>query len=399
MAQNEKPSAVEPAPGGKLRTAEQRKANPRLVVPGRSRLKSLVFGALVALPSLAFGAYNLVATDRFASSASFVVRSQTGSQGGGSDVLDSITGSVSSGSTKSDSYIIRNFITSPDLVRLIDEEFDLKGLFSRDDIDFWQRLQSDATFEEKVRYWQNRTWAAYDHTTGIITIEIQAFTAIEAERLTNRILDHIRMEVNELSLHARSSSYEAARAELEASAGYLRASQEQLKEFRARTGVADPTASAGRDDELIRELNKEIVTMKAALDQMERTILRPGPNVDTLRGKIEALERQRDGLLETVSSQGPGAQVTAELMGEYDTLQLEVEIAKSRYSRMLESLEVARREAERQQRYLAIFSDPYVAEEAAYPRRIINSLICFISLSLAFAIGSFLLAMVRDHRR
>lgn len=388
-------------PKGQVRPASDRPDSnwPRDAILPWARARKLVLPALVLVPSLIYAAYSVVATDRYASSTSFVVRSSGAAQGGGGELLESITGSVSSGSTKSDSYIVRNFILSPDLVRLVDQRFDLTRLYGDPAVDWFQRLAQDATFEEKVDYWQKRVKASYDHTTGIIDLEVQAYDPETAAELTRTLMGHILDLVNNLSATARASTYDIAKDELHAAESFMRDTQGKMLDFRARTGIVDPAISAARDDELVRELNREIVTKKVSVDQLERTIKVPGPNVTQMRDTITSLETQRDSLLKRMADETGVAMVTAELMNEYEALALDFEIAKTRYARTLEGVENARRDSERHQRYMAVYAEPYAADEAAYPRRILNTLIVFVSSLLLVSIAGFLVGMVRDHRK
>ena len=191
-----------------------------------------------------------------------------------------------------------------------------------------------------------------------------------------------------------------ARAELAGAEVTLREAQQAIKRFRAEHGFADLTLSAGRDDMLISELNRQIIAESANLEVLRIDVRNPGPNITRLEQKIAALEGQRDQLLgDRGGDHGAARLVSAEEMGEYESLLLDVEIARTRYVSTLDGMESARRDAERQQRYLAVFSEPYATDRAQYPRRIINSAVTFLGLLAIWAIACFLIQMVRDHRK
>ncbi|MFG6080416.1 hypothetical protein ACEUZ9_000973 [Paracoccus litorisediminis] len=382
-------------PSGKVREAPP-VCEPEARRPAGCGIRRLLM-ACAAIPFLFCTGYNLMATERYAAHASFVVRN-TVNNGGSGDLLDGLTGSVSSGSTKSDSYIVRRFIESADLVRLMDAEFDLAKIYGAERADPISALRSDASFEDKVDYWNRRVLSSFDHTTGILTLEIQAYAPEEAKALADAVMSKIDDVVNAISADARNASYEFARKQADAAAVELRAAQSRVKDFRSARGIADPVMSASRDDMLIFELNKQIIEEKAALGAIEDGISRPGANVARITQRIAALEHQRDGIRQNIASGGSEAMVSAEAMNEYEALTLEVEIARSRYMLMLQGMETARSEAERQQRYLAIFETPYVAEDSAYPRRLINIMIAAIAALMGWGIASFVVQMIRDHR-
>jgi capsular polysaccharide transport system permease protein len=67
------------------------------------------------------------------------------------------------------------------------------------------------------------------------------------------------------------------------------------------------------------------------------------------------------------------------------------------YQSALSSLEQARAEADRQQRYLAVFTTPSVPEDAVYPRRIQNIAMLIVIVVSIWGIGTLIVYSVRDH--
>ena len=61
------------------------------------------------------------------------------------------------------------------------------------------------------------------------------------------------------------------------------------------------------------------------------------------------------------------------------------------------SLEAARIEASRNQRYLAIYSHPSLPEHPIYPKRFIYTIFAFIGLNLLWALGVLIVLTVQDH--
>lgn len=53
--------------------------------------------------------------------------------------------------------------------------------------------------------------------------------------------------------------------------------------------------------------------------------------------------------------------------------------------------------ASRHQRYLAVFAHPSLPQHAAYPRRLINTLLLVTGLTLLWSIGALVAYAIRDH--
>lgn len=100
--------------------------------------------------------------------------------------------------------------------------------------------------------------------------------------------------VNDLTLTARTSSYEFARAELKAAEDELREAHNRMKAFRIENNIIDPEVSSQQDNLAIHELNLQISEQKVQLDGLLSSVAVEGPNVAALRRRIASLERQRD---------------------------------------------------------------------------------------------------------
>ena len=84
-------------------------------------------------------------------------------------------------------------------------------------------------------------------------------------------------------------------------------------------------------------------------------------------------------------------------MEQYETLLLDRKFAQERYGSALVTLESARVEASRKQRYLVAFVPPSLQDESLAPRRVWNTATVFLGAFLIHAIGSLIWAAVKEH--
>jgi capsular polysaccharide transport system permease protein len=113
------------------------------------------------------------------------------------------------------------------------------------------------------------------------------------------------------------------------------------------------------------------------------------------RIKRQVSEPQKNSAAATID--GMPSEALATTVGQYQELLLEQEFAEKAYTAALASLDRARAEAARTQTYLAIFANPVVAEDAAYPYRWTNVFIVLVISSVLWAIGALGFLTVRDH--
>lgn len=358
----------------------------------------LSFLICVLVPSVLGAVYYLDhASDRYAASASFVVRGFN--SGGGGDLVSSFTGLTSSGSTTSDSYIIRRYLLSGDLIMLLEEKLKLKEHYSNPDIDILSRFDARRSFEDLMEYWARRITTTYDSTTGIVTFEVQGFDAAFTQQLAVEILDAADALVNGLSQVARQDSLSFALAEVERAEARLRDAQIALRQFRSNTGTVDPIINAQLDAQLIAGLETELADIGAQIATLSEAVAPGSPVLKQLERRQLAIQTQINTRRAAISGTTLAETVTADSLGMFEDLQIEQTFAQQRYASALTSLEQARMDADQLQRYLAVFSTPLPPDEAIYPARIRNTLLFALAAFVLWSIATLVTYAVRDHLR
>lgn len=341
--------------------------------------------------------YGAIASDRYAAGSSFVVRGLE--SGGASDIVSSFTGLSATGSTTSDSYIIRRYLESPDLVQQLDKALNLRAHFSAPEIDLLSRFDASSPFEDFVTYWQRRIVTAYDSSTGILSFEVQAFDADTAQALAAGVLAAADRLINELSDKARQDAVKIATSEVARAETRLYNAQIALREFRSASGAVDPMVTAQLDAELVSALEAQLSEVNAGIQSMSATVESTAPVLRQLRRRAQALQAQIDERRAAISERQTGGNggLTANALTEFEGLQLELTFAQQTYASALTSLEQARMSADRQQRYLAVFSQPLRPQDAIYPLRLRNAVLVALAAFAAWAISALIGYAIRDH--
>ena len=349
----------------------------------------------VLLPFLLIAFYFIfIASDRYASGAGFAVRSMSAQSG--SDLLGSVTGLAGSGSSISDSYIVIKFLESRDLLESLIDETDFLQIYGNNTIDAISRISEELSIEERLKLWKRYIKASLDPSSGIIRFEVQAFNPKESYLMATKILEQVRILTNELSEQARKDSMSYAKQELALAEARLLEARTKLRLFRKNTNSVDLSASAMAQIELLANLEKELIEIKARIEVLKESLNKDAPSIKALERKAEALEFQ-------ISEKSGGLKITGQsnelssLLANQEELQTQKTFAEKAYSSAMVSLEAARMEASRNQRYLAIYTHPSLPEYPMYPKRLLYSLFAFIGLNLLWALGMLIAATVQDH--
>lgn len=361
---------------------------------GNKRFKK-TYVLFVLLPFLLIAFYFLfIASDRYASGAGFAVRNMSAQSG--TDLLGSVTGLVGSGSSTSDSYIVVKFLESRDLLQSLIDETNFLQIYGNNAIDTISRIPEDLLIEERLKSWKRYIDASFDPSSGIIRFEVQAFQPEEAHLIASKILEQVKVLTNELSEQARKDSMSYAEKELALAEARLLEARTDLRLFRKNTNSVDLSASAMAQIELLANLEKELIEIKARIEVLKESLNEDAPSIKALERKAEALEFQ-------ISEKSGGLKITGQsnelssLLANQEELQTQKTFAETSYASAMASLEASRMEASRNQRYLAIYTHPSLPEYPIYPKRLLYSLFAFIGLNLLWALGTLIALSVQDH--
>ncbi len=351
------------------------------------------FMALVALPVAAASLYMVfIAADQYHSTASFSVRSIE--SGGGADILGMFT-QASTGDTTSDSYILSDFIRSRTMVEAIDRDMDLDQVFARRGGDWFFSMSSGLPIEDQVDYWNSMVNVEYDHSSGIIAVTVKAFTPQDAKTIADEVVRNSEQLINELSAAARAEVVQAASNEVMAAELRLRETRRALRAYRDETQEVDPVEAARMAAELIGTLEQQKSQYQAELTTALSQMGSDSPRVRVLQSTLASIEAQiaserrrlGSGLPATEESAANGGGDVASRIQRYEELETEREFAERTYTSALGSLESARQDAARKQRYLAVFGYPTLSQAAQYPQRGLAILLVLLGSLFVWAIG------------
>ncbi|MEP1332282.1 MAG: lipopolysaccharide biosynthesis protein [Lentilitoribacter sp.] len=375
------------------------------IKPQKLRRIILAISAIVciAIPTLLGAFYFLfVASDRYAAGAGFSVRSMDSGAAGG-DFLGALSGLSSVGSTTTDSYILIEYMQSRELVEKLQQEVDFVKAYSNDEIDFLYRLEPNQPIEVVVKYWEGMISTSYDNSSEIIQFEVEAFTAEDAERVAMLVVKHSQSLINSLSANARNEAVLLAKKEVASAELRSKLIREELRSFRAASSAVDPSASAAASLQIITELESQLIQERTRLAILSASVSpdsRPARALKRVIASIEdQLNKKKAEIGGSIGGDSESGTDLSKLLAEYEKLQVEQEFAQQAYTVSLASLERSRAEADRQQRFLAVFRAPSIPEKAIYPERYLNIFLILLISFVIWTIGTMIVYSVRDHLR
>ena len=394
-----KPVVAAPAPKSPPVAPSIAPVAPPMQMRSRHRVVLASFVIVVLLPATIAAWYLWSrAQDQYSSEVGFSVRSGA-TEAGGAELLGRL--SVFSGPNSTDTDVLYQYIQSQELVRRLDASLDLRSMYSRHhEVDPVFSFDPEGEIEDLVAYWNRVVRIAYDQGTGLMIIRVLAFTPEEAKSVAEAIASESGSRINELSVIAREDATRYARLDLDKAVGHLRDAREAVTSFRSRYQLVDPSANTQGQMTLLNSLNAQL-----AEAIIEYNILRDesgdaDPRLRQQQRRIEVIEEQIEqerGLFGLAGNGETGASY-AELVGEFERLNVDREFAEQIYRTALLAYDSAVAEASKAQRYLAIHVRPLLAQSARYPQRWLILLGLTLGLSLAWSIGVLVYYSVRDRQ-
>jgi capsular polysaccharide transport system permease protein len=365
-----KPKATKPQVRTKFRVIEVAP----IATPAQFRLRHwivlLSFFVCVVGPATAAGWYLYQrAADQYSSNVGFAVRREEA--GSPLDLLGGIT-NISNASS-SDTDILYEFIQSQEMVREMDDLLDLRTLFSRPSNDPMLSLDPNASIEDLVDFWKRMVRIFYNPGTGLIEVEVRAFSAKDAQLIAQALFDRSSQMINELSSIARKDVTLYAKEELALAISRLKQARAALTSFRNETRIVDPTADIQGQMGLLNSLQAQLAEALIELDLIIGTTRDSDPRVTQARRRIEVIEtrieEERRKLGVSGTTDNANSAVFADLVGEFESLRVDLEFAEQAYVAALSAHDSTLSEARRKSRYLAAYLEPTLAETPRYPQR------------------------------
>ncbi len=357
----------------------------------------LSFLLLVAAPMTATVHYlRNYAHDQYSTTFGFAVRSED------MTTAQSLLGGLASlsGASSSDTDILFEFIQSRALVEKLDRQLDLSRLFSLPANDPVFAFDPGGSVEDLVAYWNRMVTVSKGAGSGLIEVRVNSFDARDTLSIATAIVAESTTMINEMSAIARADATRYALDDLEQAVARLRDARGALTRFRSETRIVDPRADIQGQMGLLNSLQQQLADAVIEMSLLRDSSREGDPRLEQARRRIAVIEsliedeRRKFGLGgEATNDDGRDYSV---LVGEFERLTVDVEYAEKAYLSAQALVDAAQAEAQRQNRYLATYSEPALPTSAQYPRRIVLSAVIGALLLLTWAATVLIYYSLRD---
>lgn len=361
----------------------------------RIGIPSALFSGCVLLPTLvALIYFGLVASDVYISESDFVVRSPGQESPTG---LGSLLQGTGLSHAPDDTFSVQDFVLSRDALRQLDAKLHVKAAFSSGNVDPVNRFAAfgrDDSFEALYEYYLKHIQVDYDSDSSIVKLRVRAYNGQDAQRINELLLEMSEDLVNKLNERSQQDLITVAQKEVSDGEQRALSAALALSNFRSSRAVFDPNGQSAMQLESVTKMREELINAEGQLAALRR--------LTPQNPQIVALSTRTQGLRDAIAAED--AKVTgnssASLSAKapaYDQLVLEKAFADRQLEIARTSLESARSEAARKQRYLERLVQPSQPDKAMEPRRMRSIGTVLILGLMVWAVVSLIVASVREH--
>ena len=352
------------------------------------------FLVLVVLPTiLATIYYGLIASDLYVSRVEYIVRGVNSHQMGGFAALLS---NIGISRTADDTSAVQSFIQSRAAIERLNATVDLRNVYGAPGADFlarYPRAWETNSFERLYARVSSFIALREDQSTGITSLEVQAFRAKDAKAITTELLRLAEDMVNGMNDRIQRDAITESMNEVDESRDNLVAVQKDLVDFRNKELLIDPTAFARVLLDEIGELSLQ--RSQAQADISQKSALAPdSPGLQSLVTRQDALTKKID---EERAQLAGNDTALAGKVSEYERLTLLLDLADRRYSNALTSLRAAQLEAQRQRIYIEAMVPPNLPDAPEKPERLRMILTSFVLGFAVFSVFWIITVGSKDH--
>ena len=339
--------------------------------------------------------FGVLASDRYESEAHFTVR--TASKPIVSTGFASILQMVGLNRSSDDVFSVQSYIESRDMVRQLEAKVPLREIYGKASwLDPLARYPSPvygSSMEDLHKYLGWMVTTVYRSSTGLTTLNVQAFDPADAKLIAQRVLELSENHVNNINKRIHDDAVRVAADEVRRQEERMISAQLEITKFRNSELILDAASSSIIVMELIAGLSAELARVQAQTREMSLGAVN-NPALAGLRVRAAALDEQ---ILQERQKIASGSGGLAQKLAIFERLTLEKEFAKKALEVAVKGLEQAQIETRRQQLYLVRVVEPVDADTSTQPERLRMIATIFALNLIGALVGWLLWAGVHEH--
>ena len=340
--------------------------------------------------------FGLIASDVYISQSKFVIYNPQ--LPNASVGLGGLLQGVGLGSNSSyAANAVHDYLLSRDALLQLQHTLHYRQMVQHSSIDPFNRfggwLWFDTSFEQLYRYYTHMVGDDVDSATNITTLNVDAYTASDAQRINKALLAQAQKLVDRMNSRANEDAVSFYQRRVNEAEIKVQAAAEALANYRNNSKVFSPGPQADLQAQLITKLRTQQLAIQLQLAQLEINAPK-NPRILLLKHDIADLQSQ----ITEESTKITGSTTSlASKSAAFEKLSLSQSFAQRELAADISALEQAQVQAQKQQLFIETIVAPNLPDEALLPRRWRSVLATALLGLLLWGVFSVVIGGIREH--
>ncbi|MEA2018436.1 MAG: hypothetical protein U9N59_08300 [Campylobacterota bacterium] len=301
-----------------------------------------------------------------------------------------------SNSQLQDSMVVQEYLLSLDMFLLLDKEFGLIEHYKSDELDFIERLSSDATMEKTLEFYQKRLLINYDEVSAILHLAYSHTNPKTAQDILQFMVNRVELELNEFNRRKAKKQLAFIETEHNKNKKKMYNSSAILEKYQNVHLLLDPSNKATSSVAIIANLEATLTQKRIEYKTKNSYLNANNYEIKTLKTEIKETERSLANAKRNLT--GKSKDRLNKILFEYEKLKMQLEFDTEVYKNALIQLETTKLDVLKEAKTLSIVSKPNLPDGYTYPNKPKVFITLVIVMLLMYGIFSMLGAIIRDHK-
>tara|TARA_B100001093_G_scaffold215568_1_gene206869 strand:+ start:6772 stop:8430 length:1659 start_codon:yes stop_codon:yes gene_type:complete len=274
--------------------------------------------------------------------------------------LSSLLG-VGNRASREDALFLKIYLQSPQVLEDILKKIDFKKAYRKKGFDIYSGINLNISRENLYDFFKKQVEINYDNISGSLNIVTLGYDPLTSFQINNFLIDKAEIFVNELNQNIYKRQIDFVEKQVTLNFDNLSEANSKLQDFQNQTKILNLDQEVISSTGLISSLEQQLMESQLELSFLKRQFVDQNvPEIQFMKTKIEELKNQIKDQRNILLS--PKAKNYVERIGISNSLKSNVKFWSDIYNSSLATFEKTKLDSQKQQRFLAILSNPLLPE-------------------------------------